>query len=108
MLCAAAVQAQMPVTGLTVRETSVTRFTPKIPVGDVREGTCWTESIAVPRHGAWRCAVGNGISDPCFVVPANHKQLVCDANPTLKTGGFLLKVTKPLPKSSIPDQKAEP
>jgi len=102
------VQAQMPVSPLIVSETSVVRYSPQIPSGDVREGSCWTESIAVTRPGAWRCTVGNAISDPCFTVPANHKQLVCDANPALKTEGFVLKLTKPLPKSAHPDRKAEP
>ncbi|MGH7923794.1 MAG: hypothetical protein ACREQH_04295 [Candidatus Binatus sp.] len=105
---ASAVRAQMPVSPLTVTETAVIRFTPKVPRGDAREGSCWTESIAVTRPGAWRCMVGNGISDPCFTVPANPQQLVCDANPALKTDGFVLKLTKPLPKSSGPHHKAEP
>jgi len=52
--------------------------------------------------------VGNAISDPCFTVPANHDELVCDADPALKTDGFILKLTKPLPRSSRPDRKAEP
>jgi hypothetical protein len=108
ILYAAAVCAQVPVSPLIVSGTSVTRFTPLIPKGDVRKGSCWTESIAVTRSGAWRCMVGNGISDPCFTVPANHEQLVCDANPALKTDGFVLKLVKPLPKASHHNQKAEP
>src|ERR1700722_17288946 len=61
MFCATSVQAQEPVSPLTVSETSVTRFIPTVPSGDVRKGMCWTESIAVSRSGAWRCMVGNGI-----------------------------------------------
>jgi len=108
VLSTATAYAQMPVSPLIVSETSVIRFMPRIPSGDVREGSCWTESIAVNRPGAWRCAVGNGISDPCFVMPASPGRLVCDADPALKTDGFVLKLTKPLPKSSLADQKPEP
>jgi hypothetical protein len=52
--------------------------------------------------------VGNAISDPCFTIAGNRDQLVCDANPALKTDGFVLKLTKPLPKSTHREQKAEP
>ena len=108
MLCAASARAQVPVSPLVVSQTSVIRFMPAVTSGDVREGMCWTESIAVTRSGAWRCMVDNGISDPCFTIPANHDQLVCGADPALKTDGFVLKLTKPLPKSSHPNRKAEP
>jgi hypothetical protein len=108
MLCATSVHAQLPASSLTVSETSVIRFTPTVPKGDVREGVCWTESIAVSRSGAWRCMVGNGISDPCFMTPGNREELVCGANPAVKTDGFVLKLKKPLPKSSHPNRKPEP
>jgi hypothetical protein len=104
----AEVGAQVPVSPLIVSQTDVIQFAPAVPTGDVRKGSCWTESIAVNRSGAWRCTVGNGISDPCFTIPANRDQLVCGANPALKTDGFVLKLTKPLPRSSRPDRKAEP
>ena len=100
--------AQMPVSPLIVTRTSVIRFEPQVPSGDTREGSCWTESIAVTRPGAWRCKVGNAISDPCFVVAGNPSQLVCDADPALKREGFVLKLTKPLPKPSSRQQKVEP
>jgi hypothetical protein len=90
-----------------VTRTSVIRFKPPVPSGDVREGSCWTESIAVARPGAWRCTVGNAISDPCFVA-GNPAQLVCDADPALKRDGFVLKLTKPLPKPSSHQPKVEP
>ncbi|MGA7873586.1 MAG: hypothetical protein WCA22_22095 [Candidatus Binatus sp.] len=93
---------------MTVTQTKVIRFIPPIPTGDVREGSCWTESISVTRVGAWRCMVGNAISDPCFTIPGNRTQLVCDANPALKTDGFVLMLTKPLPRSSLPNRKPEP
>ncbi len=107
-LFALPVRAQMPVSPLIVSETSVIQFAPPVPSGDVRAGSCWTESIAVTRPGAWRCSVGNGISDPCFTMLANHDRLVCDADPALKTPGFVLKLTKPLPRSSGREGKAEP
>jgi hypothetical protein len=108
ILYAAPVGAQKPVSPLIVSQTSVIRFAPQIPSGDVRKGSCWTESIAVTRRGAWRCTVGNGISDPCFTIPANRNELVCGANPALKIDGFVLKLTKPLPESSHPESKVEP
>jgi hypothetical protein len=108
MFCAAPVWAQMPASPLIVSHTTVTKFTPAVPSGDVREGSCWTESIAVTRSGAWRCMVANAISDPCFVVAGNTGQLVCDADPALKRDGFVLKLTKPLPKPSSRKQKVEP
>jgi hypothetical protein len=52
--------------------------------------------------------VNNAISDPCFTAPANHDQVVCDANPALKTDGFVLKLTKPLPKLSHREHQAAP
>jgi hypothetical protein len=107
MLYATSAQAQVPVSALTVSETSVIRFTPTVPSGDVREGVCWTESIAVTRSGAWRCMVNNGISDPCFTISENREELVCGADPALKTDGFVLKLKKPLPKSSHPNRQPE-
>jgi len=102
------VRAQMPASPLIVSATSVIQFMPAIPGGDVQQGSCWTESIAVTRPGAWRCSVGNGISDPCFTLPGKRGELVCGADPALKTEGFVLKLTKPLPKSTRSNQKAEP
>jgi hypothetical protein len=93
---AAPARAQMPASPLIVSETSVIRFTPEIPSGDVREGSCSTVSIAAPtRRDAYRCEVGDGIYDPCFRLPPIGDRLVCDADPALKTGGFLLKLTNP-------------
>ena len=108
LFCATFVQAQEPVSPLTVSETGVIRFTPTVPSSDVRRGLCWTESIAVTRSVAWRCMVDNGISDPCFTIPAKQDELVCGANPALKTDGFVVKLTKPLPKSSHPNRKPQP
>jgi hypothetical protein len=109
MLCATSVRAQMPVSPLTITDTKIVRFAPTLPSGGgTKEGSCASESLIVTRHGAWRCSVGNAVQDPCFPVPKNHEQLVCDADPTLKTQGFVLKLMKPLPKSPHPDREAEP
>jgi len=100
--------AQIPVSPLTLSKTSIVHFVPVAPTGDTREGSCWSNSIAASRHDAWRCTVGNAIHDPCFTVPPNHDRLVCDADPALKTGGFLLKLIKPLPKTSHLTSRTEP
>jgi hypothetical protein len=109
MFCATLARAQMPATPLTIVQTTVIRFAPPLPSeGDTKDGSCWTESIAVTRPGAWRCSVGNSISDPCFTVAGNRDQLVCGADPALRADGFVLKLTKPLPKLAHRSRKAEP
>jgi hypothetical protein len=101
--------AQAPVSQLSMGNTIVVHFVPSVPTGDTRGGSCLSKSIAVPaRHDAFRCTVDNEIHDPCFVVPPIHDQLVCGADPALKKDGFLLKLTKPLPKNSKPARKKEP
>jgi hypothetical protein len=103
------VLAQAPVSQLSMGNTVIVHFVPSVPTGDTREGFCWTRSIAVPaRHDAFRCTVDNGIHDPCFIVPPNHDRLVCGADPALKKDGFLLKLTKPLPKTSHLARGKEP
>jgi len=109
ILFAATARAQESASPWSIGGTKVIRFAPKAPSGDVQEGSCWTESIAVSRAGAWRCSVGNAISDPCFEIRENKRELVCGADPALRVDGFVLKLTKPLPKSSLPaERKAEP
>jgi hypothetical protein len=108
MLCATSVRAQMPVSPLTITDTKIVRFAPTLPGGDAQEGWCGSESLMVTRHGAWRCSVANAIHDPCFQVPKNHEQLVCDADPAPKAEGFVLKLMKPLPDSPHRDRKPEP
>lgn len=80
------------------RATRVEFYTPKLPGGAPRDGSCWTESIAAPRPGAWRCMIGNAIYDPCFEAPPARGELVCGANPATGQSGFALKLTKPLPE----------
>jgi len=101
--------AQAPVSQLSMRETSIVHFVPSAPANDTRGGSCGSRSIAAPaRHDAFRCTEDNEIHDPCFIVPPNHDRLVCGADPALKKDGFLLKLTKPLPKNSKPAHKKEP
>lgn len=101
--------AQTPVSPLTLSETNIVHFVPQAPAGDTREGSCWSSSIAAStRHDAYRCSVSNAIYDPCFTIPPNHDRLVCGADPALKTGGFLLKLIKPLPRTSHVARRAEP
>ena len=71
----------------------------------VENGSCWTNSIAAPfRADAWRCTVGNSISDPCFQIQNSTSSLLCGINPTVhdSTSTFVLDLTKPLPAPNIP------
>jgi hypothetical protein len=101
--------AQAPVSQLSMTVTNIVHFAPSATANDMRGGFCWTSSIAAPaRRDAYRCTVDNGIHDPCFIVPPNHDRLVCDADPALKKDGFLIKLTKPLPKTSHLARRKEP
>jgi hypothetical protein len=82
------------------RKTDVTVFQPRLPGGPRRSGECWTDSIAVSRSGVWRCMVANEIYDPCFSIADLTGAVVCDANPAKGSTGFVLKLTRPLPKPS--------
>jgi hypothetical protein len=90
-----------------VPATQVIAYIPAPPASStpVENGSCWTNSIAAPfRTDAWRCAVGNGVSDPCFEIPNNSSSLVCNVNPAVvdSTSTFLLKLTRPLPAPEVP------
>ncbi len=91
--------------------TQVVQYVASMPSSSVpvKEGSCWTNSIAAAFRGdAWRCAVGNDISDPCFQIPGAQK-LLCNVNPTKPndTSTFVLQLTKPLQKPQ-PVQGVEP
>jgi hypothetical protein len=93
--------------------TAVIAYIPPQPTSStlVESGSCWTNSIAAPfRADAWRCAVGNGINDPCFQIPNDTSSLLCGINPTVPnaTSTFVLKLTKPLPTAQIPPQGSAP
>lgn len=87
--------------------TQVVAYVPAQPATStpVESGSCWTNSIAAPfRTDAWRCTVGNSISDPCFQIPNSTSSLLCNVNPTIanSTSTFVLKLTKSLPASEVP------
>ena len=105
-VCVAQIARAADATALS--QTQVSFFTPAIPKGTPRAGSCWTESIAVTRPGAWRCMIGNAIHDPCFQVPPLRGEVVCDANPATNQAGFVLKLTKPLPQTTPPSESPEP
>lgn len=77
-------------------ETRVIRFGPKVPERVTRKGHCWTESIADPARGAWRCMAGNEIYDPCFSVKGRTDRVVCGADPFQQSKPFLMELTAPL------------
>jgi hypothetical protein len=87
--------------------TQIIAYLPAIPASSTptESGSCWTNSIAAPfRAEAWRCTVGNSISDPCFQLPNSTSSLLCDVNPTVidATSTFVLKLVKPLPAPDVP------
>ncbi|HVN26803.1 MAG TPA: hypothetical protein VMT99_04125 [Candidatus Paceibacterota bacterium] len=71
----------------------------------IQSGSCFASSIAAPyRTDAWRCTVGNAISDPCFAI-AGTKNLLCGANPAegpYATSTFVLRLAKALPSATLP------
>jgi uncharacterized protein len=86
-----------------ITATQVITYTPGPPTGEPREGNCWTNSLAVWREDAWRCAVGNAIYDPCF---SQAGSVICGANPTTTTVSFPLTLTEPLPAPEAPQEAA--
>ena len=50
----------------TITATQVITYEAGPRAAGLREGSCWTNSLAVWHADAWRCAVGNAIFDPCF------------------------------------------
>ncbi|SRR5579871_4775229 len=100
ILCAAFLAAPRVRAASGANKTEVTVFRPAVPGGESRTGSCWTDSIAVARRGAWRCTVGNEIYDPCFSSPDLRGAVICNANPARGTAGFVLKLTRPLPQPS--------
>jgi len=88
----------------SIPATAVVRFVPSPAEGmATQSGSCWTNSIAAPyRSDAWRCSVGNSISDPCFQI-AGSKNLMCGINPEKpsSTETFVLTLTTPLPAPQL-------
>lgn len=60
-----------------------------------KRGYCWTGSLAANRLDAWRCLVGNQISDPCFSSDLNPDYVVCPNG--LVSGGIEIHLTRGLP-----------
>ena len=91
----------------TTPATQIIAYIPAMPASStpVESGSCWTNSIAAPfRADAWRCTVGNSISDPCFQLSNSTSSLLCNVNPTVTnaTSTFVLKLVKPLPAPDVP------
>ncbi|BAS28690.1 hypothetical protein [Limnochorda pilosa] len=59
------------------------------------QGSCWTGSLAAPREGAFRCASGNAIFDPCFAMDG---AVACPRGNPAENRGVLLELTEPLPQ----------
>lgn len=94
-------------TNPAISATQIIAYIPAAPPSStpVLSGSCWTNSIAAPfRADAWRCTVGNSISDPCFQLPNSTSDLLCNVNPTIAnaTSTFVLKLTKSLPAPDVP------
>ncbi|HUC01736.1 MAG TPA: hypothetical protein VMA75_02425 [Candidatus Paceibacterota bacterium] len=100
-------------TAPAVPATQVIAYTAPEPASStpVHSGSCWTDSIAAPfRADAWRCTVGNNISDPCFQIGGSTTTLLCNVNPTQtdSTSTFVLDLTKPLPTPEVPPTGSAP
>ncbi len=93
-------------TAKTAPDTVVVNYVPEPTASmPVKQGSCWTNSIAAPyRADAWRCTVGDAISDPCFAVASSSGTLLCGANPAvpLSSSAFSLHLTQSLPKPQLP------
>jgi hypothetical protein len=82
--------------------TNIINFLPPATLPITQQaGNCFANSIAEPyRQDAWRCTVGNSISDPCF--ETSQKGFVfCQMNPLVQDS-FLIKLTKALPTPELP------
>jgi len=92
--------------------TNVITFLPPETLPSTQQsGNCFANSIAQPfRQDAWRCTVGNAISDPCFeTAPSTGSGqakgfVFCQMNP-LTSDSFLIKLTKALPSPEAPVNK---
>lgn len=79
--------------------TTIINYTPTLPVGTSKPGTCFSGSIATPRAGAWRCMSGNQLFDPCFSLPKLTNAVICGADPSQNKGGFQLDLQSPIPSN---------
>ena len=81
-------------------ETTVIRYTPAVP-SEQRQGSCWTNSLSVPREDVWRCMVNDQIFDPCYLAD-DGQTIVCGSVPGREGAGFGLQLTEPLPEPDVP------
>lgn len=89
----------------TAVETAIKVFAPfdpdGAPVAGVaarRSGSCFTNSITVPRAGAYRCFAANQILDPCFAASPSAPTLSCYAAPWSRA--TVLRVSGKLPTTA--------
>jgi len=87
---------------LAVVPTEVIAFVPPETLSKVyKSGSCFASSVAAPyRKDAFRCSVQNGIYDPCFTTKLSGV-VFCQSDP-ITPGYVLIKLTKVLPKISLP------
>ena len=73
---------------------------PGLTIVRTAKGECFAGSIADARSDAWRCMVGNYVSDPCFSDPAVASWVLCPLDGT-PFGTKLLRISlaKSLPKN---------
>ena len=99
----------------TSNATVITRFTPysaagvlTVPLNAHGTGHCWTASIEVPVVGAYRCLVGNDITDPCFAPPRATAAATVACMPDPWSGAQVVTLTQPLPNATPIGNAAKP
>jgi hypothetical protein len=75
-----------------------TRLAKNLTVGSTVSGSCWTGSIASAQSDAWRCMVGNDISDPCYAGYLSNDHVAVCAGP-FSARVMVIKLTAPLSSS---------
>lgn len=110
----ASTQSTQPAAGAS-DATVVTKFNPysatgalTVAVTDRAVGECWTSSIVVQVANAYRCLVGNDISDPCFDPPRHTvpATVACVSSPW--SSARVVTLTKALPEPSTIGKATNP
>jgi hypothetical protein len=84
-----------------ISNTEVIQYAPpEILPKNIKNGSCWTNSLATSRSDAWRCLDDNFILDPCFSLSQSGK-VICPNNPAKENDAIVLKLDKPLPEPDI-------
>lgn len=93
---ATATEDIVPADGSETTETEVVDYVAQpAEDGEAAEAAeCFAESAASGRTDAWRCSIGNAISDPCFALDDTH--LRCAPSPLADDPGVLVEVAEPL------------